>query len=195
VSTKSTTSAGLPVAARSAQRVEERAAPLRQGAPGEKPKARLPSSGPRSPSAGSAKPEDRSAEGRRSACPSANSRGGRDSDAGLDLHLRHVHAGGAFAPAALHDTHRSSVFEHFVGREGLGPQLPDSARRSVFARRASRASHRRLRGTTGTSYPRSKLAAVPVVVAHLDRRREPRARGARTLHSLQSSTASNFGTA
>ncbi len=117
--------AGFPVAARSAQRVEERAAPLRQGALGREAESAL------------AHPLDRvrrprEARGQRTVARKVGDQLvlQRIAVAGvivmqeLDFHLRHVHAGGALAPAALARHAQVERLEHFVGREGLGPQLP-----------------------------------------------------------------------
>src|SRR5213596_841483 len=174
--------AGLSVTARSAQRVEERAAPLRQGALRCEAESAL------------AHPLDRvrrpwEARGQRTVAGQVGDQPvlQRIAVAGvivtqeLDLHLRHVHAGRAFAPAALAVNAQVQRLEHLVRREGIGAELAGEREAQrvgapagevpLVAGRAERRAHR-----TGV-----ELAAVTVVVAHLDRRRETLARRARSV--------------
>ena len=70
----------------------------------------------------------------RPAGPSATSRSSAVGMAELDLHARHVHAGGAVALAALAAHAEVQRLAHRIARQAVGPSWPLTASRSVLAR-------------------------------------------------------------
>src|SRR3954471_17042634 len=91
----------------------------------------------------------------------------------LDLHLGHVDAGRAFAPAALAGDAEIERLLHLARGEGVGPELAGDRKPQ-----GSGAASREMLLVAGRAVGRARgaareLAAGAVVVAHLDGAAEP----------------------
>src|SRR5258705_134489 len=102
---------------------------------------------------------------------------------------------GFSARRSLHDTHRSSVSNISSDVKASGPNCPDSARRSVFARPRVTCFSSPVARNDGHIVPASNLRQCPLLLHISTAAANPVLAAPGTLHSLQSSTASNFGTA
>src|SRR6266446_992697 len=95
----------------------------------------------------------------------------------------------------LQDTHRSSVPYISSDVKASGPSCPDSASRSVFARPRVTCFSSPVARKDGHIVPASSLRQWPLLLHISTAVAKPVLAAPGTLHSLQSSTASNFGTA
>src|SRR5258706_3726514 len=95
----------------------------------------------------------------------------------------------------LHETHRSSVSNISSDVKASDPSCPDSASRSVFARPRVTCFSSPVARNDGHIVPASNLRQCPLLLHISTAAANPVLAAPGTLHSLQSSTASNFGTA
>src|SRR5438477_11402558 len=95
----------------------------------------------------------------------------------------------------LQDTHRASVPYISSDVKASGPSWPESARRSELARPRVRCRSSPVARKDGHIVPASNLRQCPLLLHISTAAAKPSLGAAGTVHSLQSRTASVFGTA